>query len=191
QMLQPRLLDLNGVLADMEKMLRRVVREDIELSILSDPLLGLILADRGHIDQVIMNLVINARDAIPESGKITLAVDNIVPGEGDLDLHNGEQPGAYVRLSVSDTGQGMDAETRARIFEPFFTTKEQSKGTGIGLATVKAIVDQAGGRIAVESELGKGAAFHIYFPRAEGKIAEEKPTATAMPARGSETILVV
>ncbi len=193
QMLQPRLLDLNGVLADMGKMLRRLVREDIELSILSDPLLGLIRADRGHIEQVIMNLVINARDAISEGGTITVAVGNVVLDEGEShpDLPDGDQPSAYVRLSVSDTGHGMDAETRARIFEPFFTTKEQGKGTGIGLATVKAIVDQAGGRITVESEPGRGSAFHIYFPRAEGEIAEEKPMAAATPARGSETILVV
>ncbi len=193
QMLQPRLLELNGVLNDMGKMLRRLVREDIELSILSAPLLGLIRADRGHIEQVIMNLVINARDAISEGGKITVAVGNVVlyEGESHPHLHDGDQPSAYVRLSVSDTGHGMDAETRARIFEPFFTTKEQGNGTGIGLATVKAIVDQAGGHITVESEPGRGSAFHICFPRAEGEIAEEKPMAAATPARGSETILVV
>ncbi len=189
QMLQPRLLDLRSVLADMGKMLRRVVSEDIELVILSDAEPCLIHADCGQIQQVIMNLVINARDATPKGGKITLAVTN---QEENGRVPAGTQPGPYVRLTVRDTGHGMDAETRAHIFEPFFTTKEHGKGTGLGLATVYGIVQQTGGHIEVESGPGRGAAFYIFFQRAEGELPEDEEQAVACePTQGSETILVV
>ena len=193
QILQPRLLDLNSVLADMGDMLRRVISEDVELLIQGDPEPCLILADRGQLQQVILNLLINARDATPEGGRITLAVDNITVDETQARLHTGAHPGPHVRLTVSDTGHGMDAETRKRIFEPFFTTKEQGKGTGLGLSTVYGIVQQTGAHIAVESEPGKGAAFYIYFQRSEGALPEESEQAVAAAELkpGSETILVV
>ncbi len=191
QMLQPRLLDLKSVLADMGNMLRRVVSEDIELVILSDPEPCLVRADCGQIQQVILNLLLNARDATPKGGRITLAVDNVMREEQGLRLSAGAQPGPCVRLSVRDTGHGMDAATRAHIFEPFFTTKEQGKGTGLGLATVYGIVQQTGGHIVVESEPGRGAAFYVYFQRAEGALLEEGQAVVCEPAHGSETILVV
>jgi len=192
QMRQPTLLDLNRVLSDMGDMLRRVVSEDVELVILCDSEPCLIHADRGQLQQVILNLLINARDATPEGGRITLGVDNIMVEENQARLHTGAHPGPYVRLTVSDTGHGMDAEIRARIFEPFFTTKEQGKGTGLGLSTVYGIVQQSGAHITVESEPAKGAAFYIYFQRAEGTLPDEQEQAVASElAPGSETILVV
>jgi PAS domain S-box-containing protein len=192
QILQPRLLDLNSVLADMGDMLRRVVSEDVELLILNDPAPCLIHADPGQLQQVILNLLINARDATPGGGRITLAVNNVTVDPNQARLHTAAHPGPYVRLTVSDTGHGMDAEIRKRIFEPFFTTKEQGKGTGLGLSTVYGIVQQTGAHIAVESEPGKGAAFYIYFQRTEGALPDEPGQAIASElAPGSETILVV
>jgi CheY-like chemotaxis protein len=192
QILQPRLLDLNRLLADMGDMLRRVVSEDVELVIRGDSEPCVINADPGQLQQVILNLLINARDATPEGGRITLAVNSMVVGENQSRLHAGAHPGPYVRLTVSDTGHGMDAEIRARIFEPFFTTKEQGKGTGLGLSTVYGIVKQTGAYIAVESEPGRGAAFYIYFQRTEGALPDEEAPAVASElASGSETILVV
>ncbi len=191
QMLQPRLLDLKSVLTDMSNMLRRVVSEDIELAILVDSEPCLIRADSGQIQQVILNLLINARDATPKGGKITLAVTNfMLEGEGAR-VPAGAQPGAYVRLTVRDTGCGMDAETLTHIFEPFFTTKEQGNGTGLGLATVYGIVQQTSGHIVVESEPGRGTEFYVYFQRAEGALPEERQAVASRLAPGSETILVV
>ena len=190
QMLQPRLLDLKNVLVDMGNMLRRVVSEDIELVILSGSEPCPILADCGQIQQVILNLLLNARDATPKGGRITLAVTNLILEEDGARLLAGAQPGPYVRLTVRDTGHGMDAETRARIFEPFFTTKEQGKGTGLGLATVYGIVQQSGGQIVVDSEPGRGAAFYVYFQRSEGALPEEGQAVASEPSHGSETILV-
>jgi PAS domain S-box-containing protein len=191
QMLQPKLLDLKSVLSDMGNMLRRVVSEDIELVIKSDSEPCLTRADRGQIQQVILNLLINARDATPKGGRITLEVSNVL-SEREVRLPAGAPLGPYVCLTVSDTGYGMDAATRARIFEPFFTTKEQGKGTGLGLATVYGIVQQTGGHIVVESEAGQGSTFYIYFQRAEGASAvEELPAVTTETATGTETILIV
>jgi PAS domain S-box-containing protein len=191
QVLQPRLLDLNTLLDDMKDMLRRVVSEDVELIIQGASEPCLVHADRGQLQQVILNLLINARDATPEGGRITIAVNNVTVDENQAKLHTGAHSGHYVCLIVSDTGHGMDAEIRKRIFEPFFTTKEQGKGTGLGLSTVYGIVQQTGAHIAVESEPGKGAAFYIYFQRAEGTLHEEQgPIASAL-ALGSETIMVV
>jgi two-component system cell cycle sensor histidine kinase/response regulator CckA len=181
QMLQPRLLDLRTVVAEMGVMLRRVVSEDIDLVVLSDPEPCPIHADAGQIQQVIMNLLINARDATPKGGRITLSVANVQL----------ESNPRCVRLSVADTGAGMDAATKARIFEPFFTTKEIGKGTGMGLATVYGIVQQSGGQIHVESEPGKGATFDVYFHAAEGAIPETAALASGETTGGAETILVV
>lgn len=191
QMLQPGLWDLRSVVADMEQMLRRAVSEDIDLVIQNDPEPCLIHADRGQIQQVILNLLINARDATAKGGSISLSVRNVVPGNEGIRLSAAVQSCPYVCLKVSDTGHGMDAATKARIFEPFFTTKEVGKGTGMGLATVYGIVRQTGGHIAVESEIGRGATFYVYFQRTEGTIPEERRAVPFEMAPGSETIMVV
>jgi PAS domain S-box-containing protein len=191
QMLQPRLWDLRSVVADMEQMLRRAVSEDIELAIQNDPEPCLIHADRGQIQQVILNLLFNARDATGKGGSISLSVRNVVPENEGMRLSTAVQSCPYVCLKVSDTGHGMDAATKARIFEPFFTTKEVGKGTGMGLATVYGIVRQSGGHIAVESEIGRGATFYVYFQRTEGSMPEERRAVPFEMAPGSETIMVV
>jgi signal transduction histidine kinase len=158
EMLRPHVFDLNTTVADMDRMLRRILAGDVELVTILASGLGCIRADRGQIEQVIMNLVVNGRDAMPQGGKLVIETAN-----ADRD-----EPGAgrRVMLAVSDTGQGMDEGTRARIFEPFFTTKPRGEGTGLGLSMVYSIVKQSGGNIQVESELGKGTAFRIFFPAA-------------------------
>jgi two-component system cell cycle sensor histidine kinase/response regulator CckA len=191
QMLQTHLLDLTEILRDMESILRRLLSEDIELTILADTGLGLIRSDRGQIEQVIMNLVINARDAMPQGGKLALIASRLELDERRARTLPGIDPGSYVRLTVQDTGCGMDTATQARIFEPFFTTKEQGKGTGLGLATVYGIVQQAGGHITVESEPGKGSTFQVYFPRVEGTASRPLEVVDEPPAFGSETVLLV
>ena len=191
QMTQPKVLNLNDLLSDMGTMLQRLLREDIELTISTYPRLGLIKADPGQIEQVIMNLVINARDAMPQGGKLVLKTANISFEKESANHYPGVEPGSYVRLTVSDTGSGMDADTRAHIFEPFFTTKGQGKGTGLGLATVYGIAEQAGGHIMLESEVGEGTTFHLYLPTVEGGVSREAHSAAPSPARGWETILVV
>jgi signal transduction histidine kinase/ActR/RegA family two-component response regulator len=192
QVLEPRVLDLNEVVAEMGKMLPRLIGEHIEYVFLPEAGLSPVKADPGQVEQVIMNLVVNARDAMPDGGKITVRTQNAVLDEAEARKHAPMSPGAYVLLSVADTGHGMDAETRAHIFEPFFTTKEVGKGTGLGLATVYGVVKQSGGFIYVESARGKGATFEIYLPQArqpaEKLEAQSKPTAVV---GGSETILVV
>ena len=191
QMTQPKVLNLNDLLSDMGTMLQRLLREDIELTISTYPRLGLIKADPGQIEQVIINLVINARDAMPQGGKLVLKTANISFEKESANHYPGVEPGSYVRLTVSDTGSGMDADTRAHIFEPFFTTKGQGKGTGLGLATVYGIAEQAGGHIMLESEVGEGTTFHLYLPTVEGGVSGEAHSAAPSPARGWETILVV
>jgi PAS domain S-box-containing protein len=184
---QPRVLDLNAVLSAMDPMLRRLLGDEIELVTLSGPRLGRVKADSAQIEQMIVNLANNARDAMPKGGKVVLETANV-----DLDEAGGKslgiQPGTYVMLAVSDTGSGMDAATRSRLFEPFFTTKEAGKGSGLGLATVYGTVKQSGGHVTVYSQPGCGTIFEIYLPRVTETIAE--PVRKSSP-KGSETILLV
>src|SRR5439155_25273450 len=192
QVLEPVVLNLNSLVSDMEKMLPRLIGEDIELHLVLDPSLAQVKADPGQIEQVLMNLAVNSRDAMPDGGKLTVQTANV-----ELDLaytrrHPGSRVGSYVMLGVTDTGTGIDPEIQAQIFEPFFTTKERDKGTGLGLATVYGVVKQSGGYIAVESEKGKGASFFVYLPRVEQAVATTAADADS-PATlgGSETILLV
>jgi len=193
QIFQPRILDINALVTDFSKMLRRMVGEDIELVSILKPGIGQIKADPGQIEQVIMNLVVNSRDAMPTGGKLIIETANAdLDDEAYCPSHPAVQPGRYVMVAVSDTGVGMDAKTQARIFEPFFTTKEQGKGTGLGLATVYGVVKQSDGYIWVYSELGKGTTFKIYLPRidqAAQTVAMDRSKAELL--RGSETILLV
>ena len=192
QVLQPRILDLNFVVAEMGKMLPRLIGENIEYSFEPDPQLANIKADPSQVEQVLLNLAVNARDAMPNGGKLTVKTSNVEMEVSAAARRPSMTPGKYVLLSVSDTGDGMDSETKAHIFEPFFTTKEVGKGTGLGLATVYGIVKQSGGFIWVESSPGTGATFEIYFPEESGPASEiEKVSATKARPRGSETILVV
>ena len=189
QVMQPRVLDANELVENLEKMLRRLIEENIELMTVLDPEAGRVKADPGQLEQVVMNLVVNARDAMPRGGHLTIAVKN---ARLDPSQRPGVAipPGDYVALSISDTGVGMDKETQRHIFEPFFTTKEHGKGTGLGLATVYGIVKQSGGFIWVYSEPGLGTTFRIYLPRVEEPLsANEAPRRVAV-TRGSETILV-
>ncbi|MBZ5671215.1 MAG: PAS domain S-box protein [Acidobacteriia bacterium] len=192
QILAPQVLDLNSVVANMEKMLGRLIGEDIELATVQQPGLGRVKADPGQIEQVIMNLVVNSRDAMPEGGKITIETANVHLDKTYARRHPGATPGPQVMLAVSDTGMGMDAETLTHVFEPFFTTKEKGKGTGLGLATVYGIVKQSAGYIWVYSEPGRGSTFKIYLPRVEEPGREAEPAkAGSELAKGSETVLVV
>jgi len=192
QVMQPRVLDLNTVVADTGKMLRRVIGEHIELILRYDSGLGRVKADPGQIEQVLLNLVVNARDAMPSGGKVVIETCNLSLDEAAAQRISSLKPGSYVVLSVSDTGVGMDPETQSHIFEPFFTTKEQGKGTGLGLATVYGIVQQSGGHITVYSQPGQGATFRLYFPRVE-EPADRGSGIRPRPKipKGSETILLV
>jgi PAS domain S-box-containing protein len=193
QLIEPRILDLNTVVNDVEKMLRRVIGEDIELVCRREPALGQVRADPGQIVQVLMNMAVNSRDAMPKGGKLTIATSNVALDDSFVRLHSEVRPGAYVMLSLADTGCGMDRATQTRIFEPFFTTKEFGKGTGLGLATVYGIVKQSNGYIYVQSDPGEGTTFRIYFPVAETEVPAAAAKAHALhdgPA-GTETILLV
>jgi two-component system, cell cycle sensor histidine kinase and response regulator CckA len=191
QVLQPKVLDLNAVISELEKMLRRLIGEDIGLRTALDSELGSVKADPGQVEQIIMNLVVNARDAMPRGGKLTIETKNVYLDEDYAKNHIAAIPGPYVMLAVSDTGTGMDEQTQARIFEPFFTTKEAGKGTGLGLSTVYGIVKQSGGNIWVYSEVGRGTTFKVYLPRVDEGAQEYKRSTEAEEAiRGVETILL-
>jgi len=192
QVLEPVVLNLNTLVADMEKMLPRLIGEDIDLNLILNPALSQVKADPGQLEQVLMNLAVNARDAMPDGGKLTIQT-----ADAEIDLafareHPGSIPGKYVMLAVKDTGAGMDPETQAQIFEPFFTTKGRDRGTGLGLATVYGVVKQSNGYIAVESEKGKGSLFTIYLPRIEQPVSVPAKTSPEPRSfRGAETILLV
>jgi signal transduction histidine kinase/ActR/RegA family two-component response regulator len=190
QVLAPTVLDLNEVMAGLKDILDRLIGESIDLVFDLAPGLGRAKLDRGQIEQVMVNLVVNARDAMPGGGRIGVGTINVDLDEAFLRPDGGGTPGAHVMVAVSDTGTGMDERTRARIFEPFFTTKEVGKGTGLGLATVLGIVQQSGGCIRVDSQVGVGTTFRIYFPQVEEAAASEA-VAAAPPRGGSETVLVV
>jgi two-component system, cell cycle sensor histidine kinase and response regulator CckA len=191
QMLAPAVVDLNEVVRHMDTMLRRLIGEDVDLRTVTDPYIGKVKVDRGQIEQVIMNLAINARDAMPNGGALTIETADIFLDEKYASTHVGIKVGPHVLLSVADSGVGMTTEVQARIFEPFFTTKERGKGTGLGLSTVLGIVEQSGGSISVFSEPGRGATFRIYFP-----LTDEDPDSTQLATsprtlHGTETILLV
>jgi signal transduction histidine kinase/ActR/RegA family two-component response regulator len=193
QVLQPVLLDVNQVVAGVEKMLRRILGEDIDFVQILAPDLGLTLADPGQLEQVLMNLVVNARDAMTTGGKLTIETSNVEVDAEYAENHLAVKPGSFVQLVVTDTGCGMDDQTQARIFEPFFTTKETNKGTGLGLSTVYGIVKQSGGDIWVYSELGAGTTFKIYLPcqPSSTTVAAIKPSRAPSRDTGTETILLV
>ena len=191
QVLERKVIDVNDLIANIEKMLRRLIGEDIELVTVPDPALRRVFADSGQLEQVIMNLAVNARDAMPRGGKLTLETANVELDQAYARAHATVRPGSYVMIAVSDTGVGMNAETLTRIFEPFFTTKERGKGTGLGLATVYGIVKQSGGYVWVYSEAERGTTFKIYLPPAEQGAEVEEATAALPPVRGSETVLLV
>jgi two-component system cell cycle sensor histidine kinase/response regulator CckA len=190
QVLQPMVLSLNDLVEDIQSMLVRLVAEDIELRLRLDPSAGNVRADAGQIQQVLMNLVVNARDAMPAGGKVLVETANTELNEQYAESHQPVVPGAYVMLAVSDSGVGMNAETRARIFEPFFTTKEKGRGTGLGLSTVYGIVKQSGGYVWVYSEPGRGATFKIYLPRVDAPAESLAPPREAATLAGTETILL-
>jgi len=191
QILQPRVLDLNRVVADVGLMLRRLLGEDVEVSAVLEPELGRVLADPNQLHQVLLNLAVNARDAMPSGGRLTIETSNfevgLPPGAGA----SGPRPGRYVRVSVTDTGVGMDAATQQHVFDPFFTTKPPGLGTGLGLSTVYGIVNQSGGWVSVRSEPGAGSTFDICLPRVEDRPEAPTPPAAAVAATGTETVLVV
>jgi two-component system cell cycle sensor histidine kinase/response regulator CckA len=192
QLLELKVVDVNAIVSDMERLLRPLIGEDIELTTQLASSIGCTRADAGQLEQVIMNLVVNAKDALPKGGKICIRTAAVMHDESDRPEHSYIKNGSYVMISVSDSGLGMDRETQARIFEPFFTTKEKGKGTGLGLSTVYGIVKQSGGYVFVQSELGCGTAFTIYLPRVDEPCdILGRPTVSSASSGGSETILLV
>jgi two-component system, cell cycle sensor histidine kinase and response regulator CckA len=191
QIIEPSVLDMNGIVADMQPMLERLIGEDVKVVLGLRPDVSPVLADRGQIEQIVMNLAVNARDAMPGGGVLTIDTVNVELDEHYAQTHFGVKPGAYVALAVTDTGTGMAPDVMARLFEPFFTTKEPGRGTGLGLATVHGIVMRSGGSVGVYSELGKGTSFKVYLPQARPGDAVETPRAAPRQVGGAETILVV
>jgi nitrogen-specific signal transduction histidine kinase/CheY-like chemotaxis protein len=191
QILEPKVLDLNDVVKDMEKMLTRLIGENVKLATQLDPNLGSVKADPCQVEQIIVNLIVNARDAMPRGGSVTIETANTTLDDQTVLKHLSVLPREYVMLAVTDTGTGMDQETQRRIFEPFFTTKDVGKGTGLGLSTVYGIVKQSGGYIRVISEPGQGTTFKIYLPRMDDSTTGTVETQEISVPRGSETILLV
>jgi two-component system cell cycle sensor histidine kinase/response regulator CckA len=192
QVLQPRVVDINRTVGATTRMLKRLIGEDIELSLNTAAVSPNVFVDPGQIEQVLMNLVLNARDAMPQGGKLTIETGNLTFDDRYASEHLGVSPGRHIMLSVTDTGFGMDANVRSRIFEPFFTTKEKGKGTGLGLSTVFGIVKQSGGSIWVYSEPGQGTAFKIYLPEVDAsKTPISIEASEAARQRGTETVLLV
>jgi two-component system, cell cycle sensor histidine kinase and response regulator CckA len=192
QVLDPKVLDLNVIVSDMEKLLRRLIGEDIQLTTRRGKGLGRVRADQGQIEQVVMNLAVNARDAMPGGGQLTIQTEDMVMNEAFVRRYPYPvKPGPYVKLTVTDTGVGMDAGTKARAFEPFFTTKEKGKGTGLGLSTVYGVVKQSGGYIDLDSSPGAGTTFEIYLPRVDEIASETQASSPIDRLDGSETVLVV
>ncbi len=184
-------VDLNGVVSGLEPMLRRLIGEDVEFTVVPGRAVGSVQVDVGQVEQVIMNLVVNARDAMPSGGRLTVETAGVELGEDYAATHHGAAPGRYAMIAVTDTGTGMDAETKQHIFEPFFTTKEVGRGTGLGLSTCYGIVNQSGGHIWVYSEPGQGTVFKIYLPRVDGRSAESGRPPEHADLRGTETVLLI
>ena len=192
QIIEPTLLDLNQITADLQAMLGRLIGEDVKVVLALRPELARVKADRGQVEQVVMNLVVNARDAMPKGGTLTIETANVELDEHYAKMHHDVKPGPYVVLTVTDTGTGMTPQVQARLFEPFFTTKEPGKGTGLGMATVYGIVTRCGGTVGVYSEVGKGTSFKVYFPQADtAGMVVETPAQTVQPHSGTQTVLVV
>lgn len=189
--IEPKVLDINELVEESAKLLRRLIGEDITVSVVPDPRIGQIKADPGQLEQVIMNLMVNARDAMPTGGRLTIETHDFRVLPVGNDLPNGLRPGRYVQLVVRDTGHGMSPEVKAKIFEPFFTTKETGKGTGLGLAVVHGVITQCGGEISVTSEIGVGTAFTLLFPTVDSLVAGETVESMRLAIRGTETILLV
>jgi two-component system cell cycle sensor histidine kinase/response regulator CckA len=191
QVLEPRVFEPNDLLANIDKMLRRILGADVDLASVPGEGLGRVRADPGSLEQVVMNLVVNARDAMPTGGQLTIETANVELDEEYARQHPGSKPGPHVMIAVSDTGTGMDAATRSRIFEPFFTTKAQGKGTGLGLSTVFGIVHQSGGTVWVYSEIGKGTTFKVFLPRVDADVDAIQSSTPPATTHGTETILLV
>ncbi|HEX4633077.1 MAG TPA: ATP-binding protein, partial [Gemmatimonadales bacterium] len=191
QVLQPVVLNLNGVLEGTERMLRRLIGEDVVLTVRLDPELGSVKADPGQIEQIVINLAVNSRDAMPDGGQLIIETRNTEVDASHGAPNSADAPGRWVMLAVSDTGTGMDAATQARVFEPFFTTKEKGKGTGMGLATVYGIVKQSGGYIWLYSEPGQGTTFNVYLPRVDDPVEAQAPAFSPTSLTGTETVLLV
>ena len=191
QVLEPKVLDLNGLIGNLEKMLRRLIGEDVELLTVLGPAIGRVQADAGQIEQVILNLAVNARDAMPKGGTLTIETQDVELDEAYARTHVTVRTGSYVMLAVTDTGEGMNAETKSHMFEPFFTTKPHGQGTGLGLATIYGIVKQSGGYVWVYSEVGRGTAVKVYLPRVAADLEVRKTEIAKAPAGGAETVLLV
>jgi PAS domain S-box-containing protein len=191
QVLEPQTLDLNEIIARMHKMLRRLIAEDVEIAVRPAPSLYKVRVDPGQVEQVIMNLVVNARDAMPGGGKLTIETANVELADDYARKHPGVSPGRHAMIAISDTGSGIDPETQSRIFEPFFTTKEKGKGTGLGLSTVFGIVKQSGGHIWLYSEVGRGTTFKVYFPCVPAGEVDADADLAPTSGGGTETILLV
>jgi two-component system, cell cycle sensor histidine kinase and response regulator CckA len=190
--MQPKVLDLNHLVTGLSAMLRRLIGEDIDLKLNLREDIGRVSADPGQIEQVVMNLVVNARDAMPQGGSLTIETANLTLDEHYAGRHVAVKPGPYVLLAVSDTGRGMDEATKSRLFEPFFTTKAPGKGTGLGLSTVFGIIKQSGGSVEVYSEPGTGSSVKVYLPRIDQKATiEREGRRKQSPLKGNETILLV